>query len=52
MTPSETDPPEDETPQESTGLAGLRSWRAVYWLVFAVFWIYVLSLWVFSRYFS
>lgn len=35
-----------------TGLPGLRTWRAVYWFVLAVFALVVIGLTVFSRVFA
>ena len=38
-------PPDDETP----GVPGFRTWRGVYWFVFAAFVLVVLALAIFSR---
>jgi hypothetical protein len=42
------EPPDDEI----TGLPGFRTWRGVYWFVFACFIAVVIALTVFSRYYA
>lgn len=44
--------PKDPRDEATTGLPGLRTWRAVYTFVFAVFIFWVLLLAGFSRMFS
>jgi hypothetical protein len=41
-----------EPDDEITGLPGFRTWRGVYWFVFACFIAVVIGLTVFSRYFA
>jgi hypothetical protein len=40
------------TPEEATGLPGLRSWRAVYVFVGVCFVAYVVALTIFTRWFA
>jgi hypothetical protein len=53
MRPTPAKPPQSEASDDrDTGLPGLRTWRAVYWFVLAVFALVVIGLTVFSRVFA
>ena len=41
-----------EPPDESPGVPGFRTWRGVYWFVFACFVLVVVALTIFSRVFA
>lgn len=45
-------PPDPATDDESPGVPGFRTWRGVYWFVFAVFAAVVILLALFSRAFA
>ena len=43
-------PPDPPLPDdESPGVPGFRTWRGVYWFVFAAFVVFVVALAIFSR---
>jgi hypothetical protein len=42
----------ESTESESTGLPGLRTWRSVYWLVVAIFAVWVFLLLTIERLFA
>lgn len=44
--------PHPDPDDEITGLPGFRTWRGVYWFVFACFIAVVIALTVFSRYYA
>ena len=48
--PSRPEP--NELPDEATGLPGVRSWRAVYLIVFGTFLLWVMLLTALTRVFS
>lgn len=48
----EKTPAADTGDDRDTGLPALRTWRAVYWFVLAVFALVVIGLTVFSRVFA
>lgn len=49
ITPLPSPPPDDE---QRTGLPGLRSWRAVYWVVLGIFILWVVLLTWLTRHFA
>jgi len=45
-------PPASESKEDAPGVPGFRTWRGVYWFVFACFVLVVVALTLFSRYFA